>query len=177
MAHGRNFHIQYGPALLKIQRGDMSTGAITKVVGTVTLLTVIAVVLTDRALDRAFISRIFDREANEPASHVMKLPAKGKPLSQPGRTKKNTNSEAAVSVSMSLGEWRLLAASPDAGQEIRPGLTGAQLINLFGAPTLRTTETHNQTVIERYIYVDRDRSTATIAVLENGRTVRSESER
>ena len=61
----------------------------------------------------------------------------------------------------------------DERQVITPGMNRARVLQVFGEPTLRVTETHDRKVIERLIYVNRNRHTRTVAILENGTAVRS----
>ena len=59
---------------------------------------------------------------------------------------------------------------------IRVGTTAADLVRLYGAPTLRTVQVDNSRKIERYIYNNREKAVTTVALLVNGRTVQTHSE-
>ena len=74
------------------------------------------------------------------------------------------------------GSPQLSAARPEGPYRVTPGMSRAQLVRLVGNPTLRVTETHNRKLVERFIYIDANRQTQTVAVLENGQTVRSYTE-
>lgn len=60
-------------------------------------------------------------------------------------------------------------------QELDPGMLRSQIIEKYGDPNLRTFQTRNSALIERYVYVNRERNAMTVALLENGRAVRSET--
>jgi hypothetical protein len=152
----------------------MRVSSIVKIVGLVAFLTVIVLILADRLIDNGIVSRIYKAATSEPGTGGAKAAMRADVLGRP-HIKKKVTSVTAPMVSMTVGEWSLVPVSPDGGREVKWGMNRSQLLGLLGDPTLRTTETHERKLVERYIYVDRDRHTITVAVLENGRIGRSES--
>lgn len=152
----------------------MSAGNIAKIVGVVVLLSVIVVVVLDRFISDGTIPWIFQSSTSEPAD------AGGKPPEEPAsppRSRGSRKTRAAESEAKPNGV-ESSPATPESArvkQEINVGMTRSQVIERLGNPTLRATQTSNGRLLERFIYVDRDRHTITIAVLENGNTVNFES--
>ena len=157
----------------------MPPSSIAKIVGLVTFLTVIVVLVVDRGTGNGIVPRIFQTvgrghgitDRNKPQAPADEL--------GPLHTAKRPKSPAPAIESTTVRDLPVIPVPRDARQEIRTGMiktgmNGPQLIEVLGDPTFRTTQTHERTLLERYIYVDHDRHTITVAVLENGRTVRSE---
>jgi hypothetical protein len=152
----------------------MPASSIAKIVGLVAFLTVMVIVVVDRGIGNGIVTRIFQTVTREPRTDRTKPPAQAGALGRP-HTEKKPKSPVPATESMTVRDLPVIPVPPDAGQEIRTGMNVSQLIELLGDPTLRTTQTQDRRIVERYIYVDRDRHTITVAVLENGRTVRLES--
>ncbi|MBI3279215.1 MAG: hypothetical protein HYZ57_05160 [Acidobacteria bacterium] len=55
--------------------------------------------------------------------------------------------------------------------DLRAGMDRSEIRRIYGDPTLKLTTMIGGSLVERYIYVNRDRSNATVADLRNGRTI------
>ncbi|HUS08690.1 MAG TPA: hypothetical protein VMZ52_20465 [Bryobacteraceae bacterium] len=151
----------------------MSPGKIAKIVAVVAFASVILVVLLDRFIGEGTIPWIFQPSTSEPAGDSGKPAAEPAPPPRP----RGSKTRATESEGKSNGVKTLPATPQSASvkEEISVGMTRSQVIERLGNPTLRATQTNNGRLLERFIYVDRDRHTITIAVLENGNTVNFES--
>jgi hypothetical protein len=72
------------------------------------------------------------------------------------------------------GTDRLTAPFPSERDLLR-GMPRNRLRTLFGPPSLRVSATRDGRLVERYVYVKPDRSSATVAYLENGAVVSAET--
>jgi hypothetical protein len=154
----------------------MPVSSIVKTVGLVAFVAVVAVMLIERTMVSQGIPRFFHGTEAEPAQPAVEPPAKPQAVPKP-RKRRTPKTDTLFTATVTVGDWRLADERPDAASVIKPGLKGSQLFNLLGTPSFRTTQMHDGNVLERYIYIDPTRSTATVAILENGNTVRSETHR
>ena len=56
-------------------------------------------------------------------------------------------------------------------KDLRAGLTGDQIIAEFGQPTARVTTSEDGRLVERYYYLNRERTRLIVANLQNGQVV------
>jgi hypothetical protein len=63
---------------------------------------------------------------------------------------------------------------PTAG-DLPAGMSRSSIKEKYGDPNFVTIQADGGVLLERYIYLNRDRNTTTLVVLENGRTVRAHS--
>jgi hypothetical protein len=151
-----------------------------KAVAVVVVLTLVAVKLAERLIDKVELPQFFHRMTTERKTKDTNttVPSAAPEVS---RLKKKSTAALDPPISTAVEEWSSLGPVSSTSvrkvpsiQELRPGMDRSQLTKLYGDPILRTTETHDRRLLERYIYADRDRHVITVAVLENGRIVRSE---
>ncbi len=64
----------------------------------------------------------------------------------------------------------MLPSLPEA-RDIPSGMPRSEVEKLYGRPTLSTIQTRSGRLLQRYVYISRDKSTATVAVLEDGRVI------
>jgi hypothetical protein len=148
-----------------------------KIVALVLALSLAVVFVGSRMIDKGLIPSFNTSAVNEVSPTVPTKPStKNDTHQQRGATKQSLPAEPAnepfTTGNVPLGEVRVPEQGRDVPQRIQPGMLRTQVLELFGNPTLRVIETRNGKVMERFIYVDLKRQTKTIAVLENGRTVR-----
>jgi hypothetical protein len=160
----------------------MNGGTGFKIVAVVAVLSIAAVMVIDKyMLDGAFSSfSVFGGNEAVPTNVVTEAPDKKKDLRIKAAAAKRP-----MTVTKEVAEPAIAGDTPraieipvksnDPRQGVTPGMNRAQVLKLFGEPTLRVTETHDRKVIERLIYVDAKGHSRTIAILENGRAVRSYS--
>jgi hypothetical protein len=67
---------------------------------------------------------------------------------------------------------RTMAAFPQA-RDIPSGMPRAEVEKNYGRPTLSTIQTRSGRLLQKYVYLSKDKSAATMAVLEDGRVVNS----
>ena len=148
-----------------------------KTLAIVVVLSMGAVLVIDRMIENGVFLPFSVSQGNEaPAQPASKAPEKKDVRSK----SHNVNKSASYASTGVVGTIESSDSSPhveikrpDGPQGITPGMHRAQLLMVFGNPTLRVTETVNRKVVERFIYIDSQRHTRTVAVLENGRAVRS----
>ena len=153
-----------------------------KIVAIVVVLSIGAVIVIDRFIEKgAFTSfSIFRGNQAAPANDAGKPPDK-KDVPSARKTAKGTKAATpAVEPAMAEHARAINETSPinrnAVLQPITPGMTRAQVSKLFGEPTLRVIETRDRKVVERLIYVNANRHTRTVVVLENGKAARSYTE-
>ena len=122
--------------------------------------------------DGVSIPRVLRMAANKGPAAAVKPAEKADTPARPhsrNRRSDSASTESMVTVTTEILNWKTVRF-PSA-QEVHPGMTAAQLVELYGAPTLRTLQVHEGYLVEQYVYVDRDRNAKTVALLRNGRTV------
>jgi hypothetical protein len=62
------------------------------------------------------------------------------------------------------------AAVPEA-RDIPSGMPRSEVEKIYGRPTLSTIQTRSGRLLQKYVYVSKDKSTVTVAVLEDGRVL------
>ena len=148
-----------------------------KIVALVLALSLAAVFVGSRLIDKSLLSAfhpssVVPDASSTPVNHPL---PKSESHAQP-RIAKQSLSAGLTNEPLTTGnaseEVRAPLNEQDIAQTLKPGMLRKQVLELFGNPTLRVIETRNGKVMERFIYVDLNRQTKTIAVLENGRTVR-----
>jgi hypothetical protein len=58
-----------------------------------------------------------------------------------------------------------------APQDLKPGMGRNEIVKTYGPPVLSTTQSSHGILMERYFYLDGNRSKTTVAMMENGRVV------
>jgi hypothetical protein len=151
-----------------------------KIVAIVTALSITGVVLITRIIDKQSFASLYRSSTAESAPSIVnsKLPDKTDSRGRSHTAKKGSPAEQAGELALSSPAAAINTAGAsdlkrDYPQKIRTGMIRSQLLDEFGAPTMRIIETRNGKVVERFIYIDRTRHTRTVAVLEDGRAVRS----
>jgi hypothetical protein len=159
----------------------MSNSSGFKIVAFVVVISVGAIIVIDRFIDNgAFSSFSFSRANITTPATASQPPEQKDARGQRPAAKRPTPTASAsepTNAEEVPGSPQLSAARPEGPYRVTPGMSRAQLVRLAGNPTLRVIETHNRKVVERFIYIDANRQTRTVAVLENGQTVRSYTER
>ena len=112
--------------------------------------------------------------ASEPAKPAPKTSEK-----RTGQARKGRLEPADAEVS--IVAWRTLPEIPDPPQGKRPlfpeprnfasGMLRSDVERLYGTPTLSTVQTRSGRLLQRYIYVSPEKSSTTMAIIEDGRVV------
>ena len=82
---------------------------------------------------------------------------------------------------ISMVDWRTLPEIPEPQHPKRPafpeprnfasGMLRSDVERLYGTPTLSTIQTRSGRLLQRYIYVSPEKSSTTMAIIEDGRVV------
>jgi hypothetical protein len=120
----------------------------------------------------------FGPQKPSPAAETAKSAAKTSDKRTSGARKKQTEP---IETEIQVVSWRPLPEIPDPPQGMRTafpeprnfasGMLRSDIERLYGRPTLSTVQTRSGRLLQRYIYVSPEKSSTTMAIMEDGRVV------